>query len=273
MIATLPPELLPVALLCGAIAFACWLLSVITREYSWVDRVWSIAPVLYVGWFAATTAGPEPRLLLMTALVALWGGRLTFNFARKGGYRRGGEDYRWAELRRRMPRRAFAVFNVLFIATYQNLLLLLIASPAWVAHARAPAPLGALDALATVAFLAFLAGETIADEQQWAFQSRKRARQAAGEPIGEPFVTTGLFRWCRHPNFFCEQGIWWSFFGFGVAAGAPWLNPSLVGPTLLTLLFLGSTAFTESITLARYPEYAAYQRRVSRLLPWPPRGP
>jgi protein-S-isoprenylcysteine O-methyltransferase Ste14 len=39
------------------------------------------------------------------------------------------------------------------------------------------------------------------------------------------------------------------------------------------LLFLGSTSFTESITLARYPEYAAYQRAVSRLLPWRPRRP
>ena len=74
----------------------------------------------------------DPRLLLMTALVALWGGRLTFNFARKGGYRKGGEDYRWAVVRRRMPTRAFAVFNVLFIAGYQNLLLLLISLPACV---------------------------------------------------------------------------------------------------------------------------------------------
>jgi len=38
----------------------------------------------------------------MFALVILWGARLTFNFARKGGYARGGEDYRWAVLRGRM---------------------------------------------------------------------------------------------------------------------------------------------------------------------------
>ena len=38
----------------------------------------------------------------MLALVTLWGARLTFNFARKGGYAPGGEDYRWAVLRARM---------------------------------------------------------------------------------------------------------------------------------------------------------------------------
>jgi steroid 5-alpha reductase family enzyme len=266
-----PTELVPVCVLCAAIATACWLLSVFTREYSWVDRAWSLTPILYVGYFAARAPAPDPRLLLMIALVALWGGRLTYNFARKGGYRRGGEDYRWAELRRRMPRRAFAVFNVMFIAGYQNLLLLLISLPAWIAYTRIPTPLGPLDAAAGIAFVGLLVGETVADQQQWAFQSRKQALRERGEAISEQFVTTGLFRYSRHPNFFCEQGMWWAFYGFGVAAGAPWLNPTIIGPTLLTLLFLGSTAFTESITLARYPEYAAYQRAVSRLIPWRPR--
>jgi steroid 5-alpha reductase family enzyme len=40
---------------------------------------------------------------------------------------------------------------------------------------------------------------------------------------------------------------------------------------LLTLLFVGSTRFTESISAARYPEYAAYQARTSALVPRPPR--
>ena len=267
----MPAELLPVVLLCAAIALACWLLSVLTREYSWVDRVWSLTPILYVGFFAAEASVLDPRLLLMTALVALWGGRLTFNFARKGGYRKGGEDYRWAAVRRRMPTRAFAVFNVLFIAGYQNLLLLLLSLPAWIVATQAPSPLGVLDLAVATGMVVMLAGETLADEQQWVFQVRKHAALNNGAPIEQRFLTTGLFRFSRHPNFFCEQGIWWIFYGFGVAAGAPWLNATLVGPVLLSLLFLGSTALTEQITLSKYPEYAAYQRRVSRLLPWWPR--
>lgn len=35
----------------------------------------------------------DPRLNLMAVLVTLWGARLTYNFARKGGYT-GMEDYR-----------------------------------------------------------------------------------------------------------------------------------------------------------------------------------
>ena len=48
------------------------------------------------------------------------------------------------------------------------------------------------------------------------------------------------------------------------AAGWPYV--------LLTLLFQGSTAMTERVSSGRYPAYAEYQRRTSRLIPMPPRG-
>ena len=44
-----------------------------------------------------------------------------------------------------------------------------------------------------------------------------------------------------------------------------------VPAVLLTLLFIGSTIFTESITRSRYPEYAHYQARTSAGIPWPPK--
>jgi steroid 5-alpha reductase family enzyme len=269
---------------CGVVIAVCWLLSVVTSECSWVDRLWSITPISYVAWFAAQTGFSDPRLVVMAALVAAWGIRLTFNFARKGGYRKGGEDYRWAALRARMPPWAYQVFNLLFIAGYQNLLVLLFTLPAWAAlapgagmfgigatdPALAAAPFGVVDAVAAVLFVVFLTGETIADNQQWAYQSAKRERQARGEVVSPGFVTSGLFRFSRHPNFFCEQSIWWSFYLFSIGAGAGVVNPTIIGPVLLSLLFHGSTRFTEAITLSRYPAYAEYQRSTSRLIPWFP---
>jgi steroid 5-alpha reductase family enzyme len=268
----LSPALRTAAIACAALAAACWLVSVVTRNYSQVDRLWSIAPPLYVLWFASRAGFADPRLDAMAVLTLLWGARLTYNFARKGGYRRGGEDYRWEAVRRRLGPAGFQVFNATFIAPYQNLLLLLLVLPASVALSRRGAPLGPLDAIAAAAFLLFLAGETIADEQQWRFQSDKAARAARGEPVAAGFLTTGLFRWSRHPNFFCEMAIWWSFYLFSVAAGAGAINAAIAGPALLTLLFQGSTALTERLSLEKYPAYAAYQRTTSRLLPLPPRG-
>lgn len=255
---------------CAAVAALAWLLSVASREHSWVDRTWSLLPPLYVAWFAHQVAFADPRLLVMTALSTLWGARLTYNFARKGGYAPGGEDYRWAELRRRMSPAAFAAFNIVFIAAFQNVLLLLLALPAHYALIGRYTPWGPLDTAATALFLVLLLGETIADEQQWRFQRAKRARVARGEP-GPNFVTTGLFRLSRHPNFFCEISMWWAFYLFSVAAGQDWLNPSLAGPLLLTALIRGSAGFTEQISRAKYPEYADYQATTPCLVPRLPR--
>ncbi|MFO0624574.1 MAG: DUF1295 domain-containing protein [Polyangiales bacterium] len=267
----LPPELvLPVALTAG-VATLCWILSLVFDEYSWVDRMWSVVPEVYVGCFAAQAGWTDARLNLMTVLTTLWGARLTFNYARKGGYARGGEDYRWRILRGRMSPAQWHAFNLGFISTYQNLLLLLIALPAWTAF-RHRAPLGPADLLLAAAFVILLVGEFVSDQQQWDFHRAKRARAAAGEPEPLGFLDTGLWRFSRHPNFFCELGQWWVVYLFAVAASGQLLHPTLAGPVLLTLLFHGSANFTEAITASKYPAYAAYQRRVSRIIPMPPRA-
>lgn len=252
---------------CGAVALACWLLGVATREHSWVDRAWSITPFGYVGFFAWRADFADPRLNLMFALSLAWGLRLTYNFARKGGYAKGGEDYRWLVLKAKLTPWQWQLFAFVFVAGYQNFLLYLIALPAWLAL-RGAQPLGPIDAVAAVGFSVALVLETVADQQQWRFQESKRAAREAKRPHAH-FLTSGLFRYSRHPNFFAEQALWWSFYLFSVAATGVWLNVTIMGPALLTLLFHGSTNFTESITLSKYPEYAEYQRRVSRLIPWP----
>jgi len=272
-------DALLIVIITAAIAsLACWVLSLITRDTSWVDRAWSIVPIVYVWIFVAgafTNGDGSVRVVLMGALATLWGARLTFNFARKGGYT-GMEDYRWAILRERMKPWQFQIFNVLFIIAYQMTLLVLITLPAAVA-AQNPAPLTGWDALFVVAFLGFLVGETVADQQQWRFHQRKKE---AGSTLAPGFATGGLFRFSRHPNFFFEQAQWWAFYAIGataaVAGGAGILggalNPTIIGPALLTVLFIGSTIFTESITAGKYPAYAGYRRTTSMLIPWPPRA-
>jgi steroid 5-alpha reductase family enzyme len=292
-------------------ALACWLLSVHTGNCSQVDKLWSITPFVYAWWFHV--GGGDARTLLMAVLATAWGVRLTYNFARKGGYASDeGEDYRWPVLRGMMTKAQFQLFNLTFIALYQHALLLLIALPAYVASAAAkanaasPSPLGTLDHAAAGALLAFLVCEAVADQQQWLFYAaRTRYRAAArykarapsaagaaqlaadaeryGADLRRGFLTRELFAISRHPNFFCEQAIWVCFYALGAAAagapgggnewGAGWLNPSALGVVLLVLLFQGSTAFTEWITLKKYPHYNQFQQTTSRLLPWWPGAP
>jgi steroid 5-alpha reductase family enzyme len=246
----------------AGISLATWLTSVITKEYSWVDRIWSIIPFVYL-WVFASHNFADMRLVLMAVVATLWGVRLTFNFARKGGYAKGGEDYRWAILRAKMPPVVYQIFNVLFIVIFQNVLLFLITMPA----ARvldSAVPFGLIDIAWASLFLGFLAFEFIADQQQWHFHQLKKAGKVQG------FQTRGLFSVSRHPNFFAEQAQWWVLYFWGATVSGEFIGYDLLGVVLLSALFAGSLRFTEKISLGKYPEYAAYQKKVSALIPWFP---
>lgn len=254
-----------------AVCIATWVLSLITKEYSWVDRIWSIIPLVYVWIFAGFSGFTDVRLMVMAILVTLWGARLTFNFIRKGGYAPGGEDYRWEILREQITGWKWPVFNLFFIVIFQNVLLFLITLPALTALEHTATTFGVWDVVVAVCFLGFLLMETVADQQQWNFHKWKAAERAAGRTPHPGFLDRGLFGISRHPNFFSEQAQWWVLFFFGVVAAQSLLQWTVIGAVLLTVLFIGSTRFAEAISSSKYPEYTDYKRRVSMLIPWFPR--
>jgi steroid 5-alpha reductase family enzyme len=260
------PLLLTVLIAAVACAFA-WIASLVTGDTSWVDRMWSIVPVIYLWVFATKAHLDNPRLDVMAALVTVWGVRLTYNFARKGGYS-GVEDYRWEVLRSSMRSWQFQLFNLIFIVLYQNALLVLITLPAWTAYQHRSTSFGAIDYLLTLLFLLLAVGETVADQQQWGFHQWKNAEARAGRTPNPRFLQTGLFRFSRHPNYFFEIAQWWVVFFFGAVAAQSILEWTVIGPFLLTLLFVGSTRFTEKISLSHYPEYELFQRSTSAVVPW-----
>jgi steroid 5-alpha reductase family enzyme len=262
---------LVVVLLVAAAACAfSWIASLVSGDTSWVDRLWSVLPVIYVWVFAGFSGFHNARLDVMAVVVSIWGIRLTFNLARKGGYT-GVEDYRWPILRDRMRPWQFQLFNFFFIVLYQNIILILITLPALTAYQHRSTPFGVLDILLAAVFLVCTAAETVADQQQWNFQSNKSAEISAGRTPTSRFLQSGLFRFSRHPNFFFEQAQWWLLFFMGALAARSMLQWTVIGTTLLSLLFVGSTRFTESISLSRYPEYEDYQRQTSPVVPWIPR--
>ncbi|MBR4564351.1 MAG: DUF1295 domain-containing protein [Paludibacteraceae bacterium] len=267
------------AIVTGCSALFCFVVGELTMNNSQMDKLWSILPIVYV-WIIAAKGGMSPRLLLMAVLVTIWGARLTFNFGRKGAYSlkfwEGEEDYRWKVLRQKkefQPRWKWALFNLLFISTYQNVLVLMTTFPALVLM-NVDKPLGVMDGVAAALMLGFIIYETIADEQQWRFQSTKWKMIGEGKklaelpaPYNKGFNTVGLWGRSTHPNYFGEQGTWCAFYLFSVAAGIGIINWSIIGALLLVALFQGSSAFGEEISASKYPEYADYCKRLPKFFP------
>ncbi len=266
-------------IIAGCSALFCFVVGELTGNNSQMDKLWSLLPIAYT-WIIAARGGLSTRLVVMACLATLWGTRLTFNFARKGAYRlkfwEGEEDYRWAVLRAKkefQPHWKWMLFNLFFISVYQNALVLMTTFPALVLTG-VDKPFGWLDAVAAALMLGFIVYETVADEQQWAFQSAKWKMLGEGKKLAElpapydkGFNTVGLWRVSRHPNYFAEQGTWCAFYLFSVAGGIGILNWSMIGALLLIVLFQGSSSFAEEISAAKYPEYAQYCARVSRFFP------
>ncbi len=251
--------------------------SELTRNYSQVDKLWSLLPIIYV-WLIAWESQWNSRLMIMSFLVMIWGIRLTWNFALKGAYRwkfwEGEEDYRWKVLRSRPEFQKpwkWRLFNLLFICGYQNILILMFCLPTVVAMQKKETPLNGMDVLIALSMLGFILMEAIADRQQWNYQKAKRVWLSSGQVTPmiyqRGFLQEGLWARSRHPNYFAEQAIWFCYYLFSVSSGGNWINWSLTGCLLLILLFQGSANFSEEISAGKYPEYNTYQQQVPKFIP------
>lgn len=304
---------------CLTTTLVTYIASLITGNVSQVDRIWTVMPTMYTAYWALLPLWPHgaswgyitpyvpeeaahfardfsPRALLMLGLTVVWMFRLSYNAWRRGMFNPNEEDYRWAVLRKKIPPWLFQITNLVFIAAIQNILLLLMATPALIA-ATHPSPLTLSDIILSLTALALIAFESIADNQQFAFHAWKHGKYDAREhwpgarlawtkdDAARGFCTRGLWSWSRHPNFFAEQSFWGVLNLIPILAlpNAPALVPphkstladalrTLVplAPSLaLCLLFISSTRFTESISLSKYPRgYAAYRSRVAMFVPF-----
>lgn len=218
-------------IICGCSVAYCFIVGELAQNFSQMDKLWSILPIVYT-WVIAAQGGMKPRLILYALIVTAWGVRLTVNFARKGAYRlkfwTGEEDYRWSIVRQSpllKPRVAWMLFDLFFISLYQNALVLAITLPA-LAGMESTASIGVWDILGAAAAVAFLMLELVADEYQWRFHQTKKKLLSEGKTLAElpmpyrlGFNTTGPWARMRHPNYLGEQGIWMSLYFLAVGAG------------------------------------------------------
>jgi len=235
------------------------------RNSSFYDPYWSVAPFaigLYWALVAAPGAAAPTRQLLVLGCLALWGVRLTWNWAR-GWSGLAHEDWRYVDMRAQSGGLYWLV-SFLAIHFFPTLIVFLACLPLWPALAEGARPPGALDALGAVLCVGGTALELFADNQL------RRFRRSGPPP--EAILETGLWAWSRHPNYLGEILFWVGLAVFGLAAaGLVWW--AWLGVAAIVLMFrFASLPMIEKRMLARRPGYAERQRRVALLIPRPPRA-
>jgi steroid 5-alpha reductase family enzyme len=244
-----------------ALMTVTWVISVIRRDASLVDRVWGLAFVV-LGWVYVIAAdNPTPRSFLAVGLVTVWGLRLSAYLTWRSWGR--GEDWRYGQMRER-ARGSFAVQSLVTVFWLQGLAAWGVGLPlAAAVRTGQPESLGWLDAVGVIVWLIGFLFEAVGDLQLARFRADPNMRGLV--------LDSGLWRYTRHPNYFGDAVQWWGLGLIGVAAGAWW---SLLGPLGMTVVLLRVTGVFETekhLRKSRGAAYDNYVRRTSAFVPWPPR--
>lgn len=246
---------LPVLL---AAAAATWVVSVLRRNVTIVDTLWSLLFVLAAVVYSVSIAAPGPRAWLVVALVSAWGLRLAGYLAwRNRGHE---EDRRYQAIRARNEPN-FALKSLWLIFGFQALLAWVISLPLAGAVAG-DSPLGLLDAIGVAVWVVGFFFESVGD---WQLARFKADPTNAGQVMDR-----GLWRYTRHPNYFGDFCVWWGLYLLALSAGAWW---SIVGPLIMSFLLLrfSGVRLLERDIGERRPAYAEYVRRTNAFFPGPRR--
>lgn len=243
-----------------AVGIVSWLFSVIKKDVSFVDSLWSLFFLIAAAVFALGAQPLSDRGLLVLSLVAIWALRLSIYITARNW--REPEDYRYQSIRANNEP-GFAFKSLYIVFGLQGVLAWLVALPLLPAIASDSA-LNGIDLIAAALWLIGFIFEAGGDYQLSRFKSRADSKGRV--------LDAGLWRYTRHPNYFGDFCIWWSFYLFAVASGGWW---SIVSPLLMSLLLLkvSGVAMLEKTISDRRPEYAEYIRRTNVFFPGPRRIP
>lgn len=248
--------------LCLVVMAQTWKLARRLDNYSIVDLIWSylfsVVALVYF-WFAP---GWVPRKLLILACVLLWSLRLGTHLFIRIKSHHPKEDSRYQKLRRdygeRVGFRMFLFFQI------QGLSVGLLSLPFLYIMMNSSTGFHPLEIIAGALFVLAWIGEVISDRQLKAFIQ---------EPANRGQIcNVGLWHYSRHPNYFFESVIWWSFFLLAMSSpNGVW---GIFSPLAMTYLLLYGTGvpMAEAQSLRSKGDlYRRYQATTSKFVPWPPR--
>jgi steroid 5-alpha reductase family enzyme len=263
MIDSLPLLLTLGTALVAAIMFALWLLGLKLRNFSYVDLGWAGNFAVLGLCYGLLAPGDPLRRILIASMYVVHGSRLALHLA--GRIVGEPEEGRYVQLRREWGAKGALNLKFLVFFEFQALLNVLLTVPLLIAccnRGSAPAP---IEIVALALWLLAIAGESIADAQLKAFKRRPENKGAVCD--------VGLWRYSRHPNYFCEWLLWISYALFALAS--PWGWIAILMPALMLHLLLNVTGVkpTEEQALrSKGDRYRDYQAHTSAFVPLPRKG-
>jgi len=238
-----------------------WIFSVILKKASIVDPFWGLGFVLVSVYYHVNSSGDALRKSMVFALVIMWGIRL-FTYLLWRNYGKP-EDYRYVKFRNDYGPHRYWWVSFFQVFVLQGILLWLISAPLLAAqYYGADRPFGWLDGIAIIFWLVGFSFEAGGDYQLTKFKNNPANKGNV--------LDTGFWRYTRHPNYFGDACVWWSFALFSVAAGS---YVPVLGSVLMTFLLVkvSGVSLLEKTLKNTKPGYESYIRNTNSFFPWFPK--
>ena len=242
----------------GLFALLGWLLSLVRNNVTHVDSMWSLFFMLAAFIDAVFIADLTPRAIFILVLVSIWALRLCIYLTMRNWGPH--EDHRYVEIRRNnQPNFAF---KSLYIVFGLQAMLAWVISISLFGAVTSNVAINNLDYFGAALAILGLIWETLADWQLSRFKSKTSNKGKV--------LSTGLWRYSRHPNYFGECCVWWGFYILALASSAWW---AIISPILMTLLLLkvSGVSLLESTIVERRPAYADYIKNTNAFVPGLPK--
>jgi len=229
------------------------------KNNSIVDIAWGLG---FIGVAVLTfflKEGWTMRHVLLSGLVLIWGMRLAIHIAIRNRGR--GEDFRYAKWRKEWGR-WFVLRSYFQVFMLQGVLLFFISLPIVFVNFSGGPDLSLLDFLGVGVWGVGFIFEAVGDYQLKLFKKKP-------ENKGK-IITTGLWKYTRHPNYFGEAAMWWGLFLISLSVENGWTT--IISPLLITFLLLrvSGVAMLEK-KYAGNAEFEAYAKRTNAFFPWFPK--
>ncbi len=238
-----------------------WIISIPLKNVSIVDMFWGIGFVIVITVYVLFSENLFIRELLVSVLVAIWGFRLSFYLMGRNYGKP--EDFRYQEFRKEYGAHRYWWFSFFQVFLLQGVLIMIVSLPLLGIHEKTLSDdLNFLDYVGITIWIIGFVFESVGDYQLTQFKK---------EPTNKDKVLdSGLWRYTRHPNYFGDAMVWWSFGVFSIAAGAFW---HIVGTLIMTYLIvnISGVALLEKSLNDKKPKYWDYIKRTNAFFPWFPK--
>jgi len=232
-----------------------FLVSLGRKKNDIADFVWGFGLIFVAISTLISIAEPNFRAVLVTSLVVIWGLRLSFHIYFRNKKK---EDFRLRKWQEKWGK-YFVIKSYFQLFLLQGFLLLLVSLPVIVVNSTTSNPnLFWFDALGIIIWFGGFIFETIGDYQLSRFvkSPNKQGR----------IMTSGLWRYSRHPNYFGEIVQWLGIFLIALSSPYWWL--SVLGPiTIIIIIFKVSGISMMEKKYEGDLEFEKYKKITNKLIP------